>query len=116
MRAKVFDEMYFLILSLLSLLFKLDIVIFTLGVGIILSTVTLCIGFDRVRTGWFVTLGFGMSVCNSSGFGGLDVVSNVTRRVSIGRVSFSGVFSDSSVGSGSGTLFKMTSNFTNASI
>jgi hypothetical protein len=119
MRAIVFDDIFVLMRSLLSLLFGLDFVFVTLGVcafGNILSMVTLFIGSDRLRSAGFITLGIGVVIISSLICGGLVASSKVTRRVSVGRVSSTDAVSGSGVGSCAGTLFRMTSNFANASI
>jgi hypothetical protein len=92
MRAIVFDDIYFLIRSLLSLFFGLDFVFITLGVctfGNILSMVTLFIGSDRLRSGGFITLGIGVAIITSSICGGLVASSKVTLRVNVGMGSSS---------------------------
>jgi hypothetical protein len=113
MRAIVFCVMYFLILSLLSLLFGLDFDFSTLGVDafrMALSIVTLCIGSGRIRSVGFVTLGGGISFIGSSICAGLVVSSKVTCRGAVGTMGSSGA------GSGSGVLLRMSFSFVSASI
>jgi len=83
MRAIVFDDIFVLMRSLLSLLFGLDFVFVTLGVcafGNILSMVTLFIGSDRLRSAGFITLGIGVAIISST-----NSVEGVCPKVSLGR-------------------------------
>ena len=124
-RAIVFDAIYFLIRSLLSLVFGLDFGVFTpgvceFGIGVFtlgvfafrmaLSIMTLCIGSGRVHSVGSITLGSGASLIGASVCAGLVVSSKITRRGSVGTVGSSGIWSSS------GALLRMSFSFINAFI
>ena len=105
--------MYFLILSLLSLLVGEVFAVSTLGVGVFgmdLSIVTLWIGSGLVRVVICVTLGDGVVWFGSSVWGGFAVLSKVTRFCTAGAVG------SPSVGSVPGELLRMLFSLVKASI